>query len=271
LTIGILNVSLEKNKSIMKREKLDLSIPKNRIIVALDVNTLEEVKHWVEILHPYVGMFKIGFELIHSVGGPQAVQVVHDAGGRVFYDCKLHDIPETMKKASKSIADMGVEIFNVHASAGMEAVQKVSEVKGDSALSVVTILTSMDEDECLSIYNSTIEATVLSFFHQLNNLADYMICSPKEAAIVKRYNNEFGKMFNFKTITPGIRPLWAVDNDQNPDRIMTPKKAILAGCDLLVIGRPILQPPSEIGDSIKAAQMIADEIAEALKELDVNA
>lgn len=255
----------------MKKLPLDLSIPKNRIIVALDVNTLEEVKHWVEILHPYVGMFKIGFELIHSVGGPQAVKVIHDAGGRVFYDCKLHDIPETMKKASMAIVKSGVELFNIHASAGSEAIQKVSEIKGESSLAAVTVLTSMDEDTCLTIYNSSIESTVLSFFRELNKFSvDYAICSPKEVAVIKSYNEKFGKVLKFKTITPGIRPLWAVTNDQNPDRIMTPKKAILAGCDLLVIGRPILQPPAEIGDSIKAAQMIADEIAEALKELDAK-
>lgn len=248
----------------MTKQKLDLSIPKNRIIVALDVNTLEEVKHWVEILHPYVGMFKIGFELIHSVGGPQAVQVVHDAGGRVFYDCKLHDIPETMKKASKSIADMGVEIFNVHASAGSEALTKVMDVRGDSSVAAVTVLTSMSNEECMQIYGKSIKDTVQMFAKGISRAGlEYAISSPSEVYLVK-YGENLLKLY---ALTPGIRPLWAVANDQNPDRIMTPKKAILTGCDLLVIGRPILQPPAEIGDSVKAAQMIANEIAEAFEEL----
>lgn len=243
----------------------DLLDPKDRIIVALDVNTEEEVKKWVEILHPYVGMFKIGFQLIHTIGGPQAVKIVHDAGGKVFYDCKLHDTKDTMQKSARDIAKMGVKLFNLHASAGVPAMKAVMEVCDESMVAGVTVLTSLDEEDCFNIYEVSILHKAVRFAENLVQAkVPCLIGSPKESKIIK--NDSVLK--NLITITPAIRPLWAVANDQNPDRIMTPKKAILEGrADLLVIGRPILQPPKEIGDSIKAAIFIAAEIDEALKEL----
>lgn len=245
---------------------LNLSDPKDRIIVALDINTEEEVKKYVRLLHPYVGMFKIGFQLIHTIGGPQAVKIVQDAGGKVFYDCKLHDTTDTMQKSARDIAKMGVQLFNLHASAGIPAMKAVMEVCGESSVAGVTVLTSLKEEDCAEIYNgASIEWKATKFAHNLVEAGvPCVICSPKEAKTIKG----IVKLCNLIAITPAIRPLWAVPNDQNPDRIMTPKKAILeARADLLVIGRPILQPPAEIGDPIKAAIMIAEEIKIALIEL----
>lgn len=243
----------------------DLSIPENRIIVALDVNTEEEVRKYVEMLHPYVGMFKIGFQLIHTIGGPQAVKIVHDAGGKVFYDCKLHDTTDTMQKSARDIAKMGVTLFNLHASAGIPAMKAVMEVCGDSAVAAVSVLTSLDEEACMRIYGTTIEAKVIMFATDL--IAAHvpgLIGSPKESRLIKG-SHLLQQLF---TVTPAIRPLWAVPNDQNRDRIMTPKKAILqAKSDFLVIGRPILQPPQRIKDSVTAAIMIGMEIREALDEM----
>lgn len=244
---------------------LDLNVPKNRIIVALDVNTEEEVRKYVELLHPYVGMFKIGFQLIHTIGGPQAVEIVHDAGGKVFYDCKLHDTKDTMQKSARDIAKMGVALFNLHASAGISAMKAVMEVCGNSAVAGVTVLTSLNDEDCFDIYGNKIERKVYMFAQDLVTAGvPGVICSPKESEMIKG----FVGFRNLLTITPAIRPLWAVPNDQNPDRIMTPKKAILeAHSGLLVIGRPILQPPPEIGGSVDAALMIAKEIEEALDEM----
>ncbi|HLP86866.1 MAG TPA: orotidine-5'-phosphate decarboxylase [Candidatus Paceibacterota bacterium] len=235
--------------------------PKDRIIVALDVNTEDEVRKYVKMLHPYVGMFKIGFQLIHTVGGPQAVKIVHEEGGKVFYDCKLHDTTDTMQKSACDIAKMGVALFNLHASAGIPAMKAVMEVCEKSLVAGVTVLTSLKESDCAEIYNSSIEEKVLKFAHNLMNArVPCVICSPKESEMIKA--DEY--LVHLLTVTPAIRPLWAVPNDQNPDRIMTPTRAIReAKADYLVIGRPILQPPEEVGEPVNAAIMILNEIGQA--------
>lgn len=258
--------------SLLKIETMknlvDLSIPHNRIVVALDnLNSLEEVRDWVILLKDYVGYFKVGFQLIHSLGGPQAVQVIKEAGGLVFYDCKLHDTNDTMQIAAKKIAGLGVDIFNLHASAGKKAMKSVMEVAGDCLVAGVTVLTSMDEDECHVIYHRPIMATVFELATRMSlSKVPAIICSPTEAPVIK---GSVGTK-HLITITPGIRPLWAVANDQDPGRIMTPYKATLANCDLQVIGRPILQPPPEIGDPVTAARMIAKEIETGMIELSSN-
>ena len=237
--------------------------PKDRIIVALDVNTEEEVRKYVKILHPYVGMFKIGFQLIHTIGGPQAVKIVHDEGGKVMYDCKLHDTTDTMQKSARDIAKMRVALFNLHASAGVPAMKAVMEVCDNSLVAGVTVLTSLKEEDCADIYNgSSIQTKVVKFAYNLIEAGvPCVICSPKESEMIKGFVDLRGLI----TVTPAIRPLWAVPNDQNPDRIMTPKKAVMeARADYLVIGRPILEPPPEIGGSINAATRIALEIGQAL-------
>ena len=237
--------------------------PKDRIIVALDVNTEEEVRKYVKILHPYVGMFKIGFQLIHTIGGPQAVKIVHDEGGKVMYDCKLHDTTDTMQKSARDIAKMKVALFNLHASAGVPAMKAVMEVCDNSLVAGVTVLTSLKEEDCADIYNgSSIQTKVVKFAYNLIEAGvPCVICSPKESEMIKGFVDLRGLI----TVTPAIRPLWAVPNDQNPDRIMTPKKAVMeARADYLVIGRPILEPPPEIGGSINAATRIALEIGQAL-------
>jgi orotidine-5'-phosphate decarboxylase len=247
----------------MKTQTIDLSDPRSRIAVALDVSTLDEITHWVTLLKDYVGYFKVGFELIHSVGGPQAVRAVKEAGGKVFYDCKLHDISETMKKTSvviEEITNLGVDIFNIHASAGLKAMEWVRSVSKDSMVSAVTVLSSLSEDECKRIYNRDIRTQVMVFATDIITAKlPSLICAPTEAGMVKNILSK-----EIVIISPGIRPVWALANDQNPDRIMTPYKAIIAGSDILVIGRPILQPPAEIGDPITAVKLIIKEIEEAL-------
>lgn len=244
--------------------------PKDRIIVALDVNTEDEVYKWVTLLYPYVGMFKIGFQLIHTVGGPQAVKIVQDAGGKVMYDCKLHDTTDTMQKSARDIAKMGVELFNLHASAGIPAMKAVMEVCDKSLVAGVTVLTSIKEEDCEEIYNASIMDKAIGFaFNMVEAGVPCLICSPKESENIKNANSSIK---NLLTITPAIRPLWSVPNDQNPDRIMTPRRAILeAKADYLVIGRPILAPPDKIGDRIgspiTAAKLIAEEIEQAFYEL----
>jgi len=234
--------------------------PRQRIIVALDVSTRKELIYWVNLLKDYVGYFKIGHEVINSIGGPQAVRIIKKLGGKVFYDIKLPDIGETMKKSARNIARNGADIFNVHATFTVKSMKLVQEVAGNSIVAGVTVLTSFSEEECEHTYNTNIRAKVTSFAIDIAEAGlPAIICSPAEAGMIKNV-----LQLDLITITPGVRPLWAAPNDQNPDRVMTPAKAIEAGADILVIGRPILQPPAEIGDPIAAVKLILQEIEEAL-------
>jgi orotidine-5'-phosphate decarboxylase len=168
-----------------------------------------------------------------------------------------------MKKAAAGICKQGVKIFNLHASAGVAAMRAVREVSCDTIVAGVTVLTSMTDEDSKHVYGDTVKETVSLFAADVAHSGlQALICSASEASLVK------GTVVTNKllTITPGIRPLWAAPNDQNPDRIMTPYKAIMGSSDILVIGRPILQPPAEIGDCVEAAKLILEEVTRALNE-----
>src|SRR3989338_7186442 len=105
--------------------------PKNRIILAIDVDTLEKAEYLVVNLAPYVGYFKVGLQLLTAVGAPKVVDFVHSRGGKVFYDGKFCDIPNTVAGAAKVVADMGVGMFNVHVSAGMESIKAAVDNRGN--------------------------------------------------------------------------------------------------------------------------------------------
>ncbi|MFA5173033.1 MAG: orotidine-5'-phosphate decarboxylase [Candidatus Paceibacterota bacterium] len=233
---------------------------KDRIIVALDVPSLEQAGQLIAELAPFVGCFKVGLELLTAEGGPNVVRFVHEHGGQVFYDGKFCDIPNTVGNAAKAVAGLGVKMFNVHASAGQKAIEVAVANKGNSLVLGVTVLTSIGikedgTDECFSIFGDTASAKVEQFARMLANAgADGIICSPKELGVLEN--------FTLLKLTPGVRPEWAAAGDQK--RIMTPSEAIKAGATALVIGRPITKPPAEIGTPADAAKKIAEEIAAVL-------
>jgi len=234
---------------------------KDRIVVALDVNSLEKVEGLVKSLAPYVGCFKVGLQLATSVGGPQAVGLIHSLGGQVFYDGKFCDISNTVGSAAKEVADLGVLMFNVHASAGIEAVKAAVANKGNSLVLGVTVLTSIGWEECISIFGDNPEVKALQFAQMLAKAgADGIICSPLELGIIGK-KPELADMLK---VTPGIRPTWAVAGDQK--RITTPAVAAKAGASHFVIGRPVTDPPPEIGTPVDAVKLIIDEIQTALDE-----
>lgn len=234
---------------------------KNKIILALDVSTLKEALQLVEDLYQHVGMFKVGLELLHSEGTPKVIRAIHKKGGRILVDAKLHDIPNTVAGASRAIAKLGAEMFNVHASGGEEMIKSAIENKENSKVLGVTVLTSINERECVSIFGDTPGTKVLQFAQMLSEYkADGIICSPQELKLLSK-QHEFS---NLLKVIPGIRPLWAAKGDQS--RVTTPTDAIKDGADYLVIGRPIREPPPEIGSPIEAAKIIAEEIAGATGE-----
>lgn len=232
--------------------------PENKIIVALDVNSPERARQLIEELAPHVGYFKIGLELITAVGGPEVVRFVRESGGRVFYDGKFNDIPNTVGGAAKAAANLNVGMFNVHASAGVEAMMAAVANKERSLVLAVTVLTSLDENNAHLIFGAPSKIKVLQFARDAKIAGcDGIICSPQELELLGK-QQEFD---NLLKVTPGVRPEWAAVGDQK--RVMTPGEAIRAGAHFLVIGRPITKPPTEIGSPAEAARRIAEEIAQA--------
>ncbi|MBI5048901.1 MAG: orotidine-5'-phosphate decarboxylase [Deltaproteobacteria bacterium] len=214
--------------------------PKDRLIFALDVSSLEEVKKWVRLLKGYVGIFKVGKELFTACG-PKVVDIIHNAGGEVFLDLKFHDIPNTVAKAGIVAAGLGVKMFNVHTLGGLkmmeavrEAVDKTCKKVGQPVILGVTILTSMNEKEMKLVgIQGPIKKRVLILAGLAKKAGlDGIVASPLEVKDIKK------KLGNdFITVTPGIRLPDSKPDDQS--RAMTPKEAIHAGADYIVVGRPI--------------------------------
>ena len=211
-----------------------------KVVIALDYDNKQQALAFIEQLDPTSCRLKIGKEMFTHFG-PEFVKLIVEKGFDVFLDLKFHDIPNTVAKAVKAAADLGVWMVNVHASGGrrmMEAAKAILEPYGDKAplLIGVTVLTSMDQSDLLEL------GIELSPAEQVKRLAiltkssglDGVVCSSHEAKELKALLGE-----SFKLITPGIRPAGSDAGDQR--RIKTPKQAMDSGSDYLVIGRPITQ------------------------------
>jgi len=235
------------------------SEPRERIILAADVSTMLDFGLLLEQVGHSVGLVKVGLELLTAVGAPLVVETANSAGFKVMFDGKFHDIPNTMAKATRAVAGLGVSFFTVHASATVAGMQAAAKEKGQSKMLAVTALTSLDKETCEHVYGTSIEGTVLRFAqYAYASVADGLVCSPKEIVMLRR-EREFDDLI---LVTPGVRPAWAAKGDQS--RVMTPRQAVEAGADYLVVGRPITKPPPEIGSPAKAVELIAEEIAEGL-------
>ncbi|NNI68016.1 orotidine-5'-phosphate decarboxylase [Pasteurella multocida] len=226
----------------------------SKIIVALDYEKEEEALRLVDQIDPSLCCLKVGKEMFTTLG-TKFVKALHDRNFDVFLDLKFHDIPNTVARAVRSAADLGVWMVDLHASGGlrmMEEAKKILEPYGKDAplLISVTVLTSMEDLDLLQI---GINASPMEQVIRLANLTqraglDGVVCSPQEVEILRA---NCGK--DFKLITPGIRPIGSDFGDQR--RVMTPAGAIQAGSDYLVIGRPITQAdnPAEVLKSINAS------------------
>lgn len=233
---------------------------RDKLILALDVSDLAEASLLIADLSPYVGYFKIGLELLTASGAPKVIDTIHALGGKIFFDGKFCDIPNTVGKASLALSSKDVDMFNVHASCGRDSMKAAASNRGNSILLAVTVLTSIDEDECEHIFGKFPTEKVKQFaYDALTSGCDGIVCSPNELRVL--YNEE--PLRRLVKVTPGVRPDWAAIGDQK--RIMTPAEAILAGADYLVIGRPITQPPKEIGGPVDAAKKIIEEIESVLQ------
>ncbi|MGS0764701.1 orotidine-5'-phosphate decarboxylase [Syntrophomonas curvata] len=234
---------------------------KDRIILALDVDSEAEALGFVRELTPYVGAFKVGMQLFNS-SGPSIVSKINDLGGRVFVDLKFHDIPNTVAAAGRVMTRLNCYMFNVHAAGGRAMLESVAGSVQDEAerlgsqapiLLAVTVLTSIGQQELeeeMFISGSKIEEVVVKWALMAKNAGiNGVVCSPREIEAIRAACGS-----DFKIVTPGIRPAWSEKNDQV--RVTTPADALRMGADYMVIGRPILKA----ADPIEAAQMIIEEM-----------
>lgn len=226
----------------------------SKIIVALDYEKEEEALALVDQIDPSLCRLKVGKEMFTTLG-INFVKQLHQRNFDVFLDLKYHDIPNTVARAVRSAADLGVWMVDLHASGGlrmMEEAKKILEPYGKDAplLIAVTVLTSMEDLDLLQIgINASPMEQVLRLAHLTQRAGlDGVVCSPQEVEILRNACGE-----EFKLVTPGIRPIGADFGDQR--RVMTPTAAIRAGSDYLVIGRPITKAdnPAEVLRSINAS------------------
>jgi orotidine-5'-phosphate decarboxylase len=237
---------------------------KNRLIVALDVETASEAQLLVSALHGMVGMFKVGSQLF-TAAGPALVREIVNSGERVFLDLKFHDIPNTVAAAGVEATRLGVSLFNLHAAGGSEMMRRTANNVAECAAAeglirpliiAVTVLTSADAGTLAEVGPGLDPEVLVPRFALLAaaNGMDGVVASAREVGIVR----SAVKKPDFIVVTPGVRPTGSALFDQK--RVMTPREAILAGADYIVVGRPILDAP----DPAQAAQQIID-------ELDINA
>ncbi|MCS5420229.1 MULTISPECIES: orotidine-5'-phosphate decarboxylase [Psychrilyobacter] len=233
---------------------------KDRLIVALDYKTLDEVKDIVNEIGDAVSTYKVGLELFLNTRG-EAVDYLHSIDKKVFLDLKFHDIPNTTTMASMFANKQEVFMFNVHAGGGPTMMRSVADMlkenSSDSIAIAVTVLTSFTEEEAAAHFKSDLNISGLANHWAIETKESGLhgvVCSPLEAKKIKELCGE-----NFYTICPGVRPLWAASNDQK--RIMTPKIAVENGADFLVVGRPITKSENPV----HAAKLILEEIEAGLK------
>lgn len=225
------------------------------VVVALDFDQQKQALNFVSQLDPSQCRLKVGKEMF-TYFGPDFVRQLQQRNFDVFLDLKFHDIPNTVAKAVKAAADLGVWMVNVHASGGrrmMEAAaDSLQNYGADKPLLIaVTVLTSMQQSDLTElgiIIDAKDQVKRLATLTQQAGL-DGVVCSAQEALLLKQ---KFGE--SFKLITPGIRPAGSAKDDQR--RIMTPADAQAAGVDYMVIGRPITKATNPAG----ALQAILNEL-----------
>jgi orotidine-5'-phosphate decarboxylase len=238
---------------------------RDKLIIALDVDTKSKALELVDALAGVPGMFKIGSQLF-TAAGPDIVREVIKKGAKIFLDLKFHDIPATVAAAGMEATRLGVSIFNIHGSGGGEmmkrtagAVSECAEREGLTRPKViaVTVLTSSDrlELEQVGIDRSPADQAVLLTRLAHDNRMDGVVASPEEISLVR---SAVGAS-DFIIVTPGVRPAGSAKHDQK--RVMNPAEAIARGADYLVVGRPILSA----SDPIAAAENIVREISDGMK------
>lgn len=224
------------------------------VILALDVESLEEAKRVLNILGPRLKWIKIGLQLF-TLYGPSIVKNLSDLGYNIFLDLKFHDIPNQVASAIRSLKGLPIGLLTLHTSGGEEMIRWANQARLETEnplqLLGITVLTSMDEKGLKAIgVNASPEEQVIKLGELgIKSGLQGLVCSPLELPILRQ---KLGQ--NPILVTPGIRPTGSKSNEQK--RIMTPREAALAGSSYIVVGRPILQAQ----DPAKELESILQEI-----------
>lgn len=237
--------------------------PRDRLIVALDVESLSQAEALLDQLQRVVSTFKVGAQLF-TAAGPTAVELIQKRGGRVFLDLKYHDIPHTVAGAVREATRLGVVMLTLHASGGLAMLEAAATAAKTAANEfnltkplclAVTVLTSLDRAALQRDLNVplSVEGQVLHLARLARAAgADGSVAAPQE---IRTLRTGLGR--EWVIVTPGVRPAGSASDDQA--RVATPEAALQAGADYLVIGRPITGAP----DPRKAALAILEAMAKA--------
>lgn len=222
----------------------------DKLIVALDVNNLNQAKKLVNKLYPKVKFFKVGSQLFTSYG-PEVIKFIKGKGAKVFLDLKFYDIPNTVANAARAATRLKVDIFNLHALGGIEMMSTALKAAKEEARKL-----KINRPKVIAVTVLTSQNISVKVVLGLVNLArraglDGVVASAKEAQAIRRKRGK-----NFLIVTPGIRPASSGKNDQR--RVATPKEAIQNGATYIVVGRPI----TEAKNPLKAAEDILKEMNE---------
>ncbi len=228
------------------------TVARDKIIVPLDVPTAQAARELLKAIGGTVGFFKVGNQLFTSAG-PEIVQEVRASGSKVFLDLKYHDIPNTVRHAVESASTLGVDMLTIHLSGGQAMCEAAVAGVGSSKVLIlgVTVLTSLNDVGLSEVgFRGSVADEVLLLAELARNVGIHgLVTSPQELRMVReRFDS------HFTTVIPGIRPAWSESGDQK--RIMTPRQAVDAGADYLVIGRPITASP----DTRTDVQRIIDDL-----------
>jgi orotidine-5'-phosphate decarboxylase len=228
--------------------------PRDRLIVALDMPDVRDAEEMIDTLGDTVSFYKIGYQLAFARGIPLAAALAA-AGKRVFLDMKLHDISNTVARGVESVAHMGVTFLTIHAYPQTMRAAVAARAGSDLRLLAVTVLTSYDDADLAEAgYGVGTQELVGVRARQAREIGmDGVVCSGEEAASLRSLVGP-----RMSLVTPGIRPAGVAHDDQK--RVMTPSRAVAAGADYIVVGRPIL----EASDPGAAAEAIVEEIAAAM-------
>ncbi len=227
---------------------------RERLIVALDVENVADARALVATLGETVSFFKVGMELAYAPGGFDFARELKAAQKRVFLDLKLHDIGVTVERATRQVARLGVDFLTIHAFPQTMAAARQGASEGALELLAVTVMTSYDDNDLKEAgYACGVAELVARRARQAKEQRiDGLILSPMELAAIRPIVGE-----DMLLVTPGVRPAGADIGDQK--RVMSPRQAIAASADYIVVGRPI----TRAADPAAAAEAIAREIAGA--------
>lgn len=227
------------------------------IVLAVDTQDLETAQRWIEATQDYVSVYKLGLEFFLTFGHEGVGRIKGVTDSDIFLDLKLHDIPHTVGAAATAVQSLKPRFLTVHASGGRAMISAAVQALPTTDVTAVTILTSLSEEDIFEIgfANNALESAVALAKMSVEAGARAIVCSPLEIAAIRSAVGDEPHI-----ITPGVRPEGSSGSDDQK-RTMTPRAAIVAGANYVVIGRPITQAWAQGAEAMTiAARTIAEDI-----------